>query len=342
MTHERSRDLVVVTAEPFNAETRLDQQFGLITPTRRHYVRSHFPDPTWPGRLVVDGAVRHPLTLGLADLEAMRSSTMLVTLECAGNGRAFLDPPCPAEQWGLGAVSTAEWVGVPLADVLRLAEPEDRAVEVRLTGADEGVPKDLGRRISFERSLPIAQARDGEALLAYAMNGERLTADHGAPLRLVVPRAYGVASVKWLARVTALSEPFRGFYQHDRYVIDGAPLGPTAPRAVIVSPAEGTRLRGDGFLVRGYAWSGTAPVAAVAVSDDAGRTWDGAEVGPSRDARAWCEWSLRWRPRGVGEVALLPRATDAAGRVQPLQPVRNEFGYGNNAARPVRVRVEAP
>ncbi len=333
---------MVVTAEPFNAETRLDQQFGLITPTRRHYVRAHFAVPTWPGRLVVDGAVRHQLSLSLADLEAMRSLTMLVTLECAGNGRAFLDPPCPAEQWGLGAVSTAEWVGVPLADVLRLAEPENRAVEVRFTGADEGVPEDLGRRISFERSLPIAGALGGEALLAYAMNGERLTADHGAPLRLVVPRACGGAWGKWLPRVTALTEPFRGFYQHDRYVIDGAPLGPMAPRAVIVSPAEGTRLRGDEVRIRGYAWSGAAPVAAVAVSDDAGTTWHDAEVAASRDARAWCEWSLRWRPRAVGEVELLPRATDAAGRVQPLRPVRNELGYANNAARPVRVRVEAP
>ena len=294
MADDRSPDLVVVSAEPFNAETPLHEQFGLITPTRRHYVRSHFTVPSWPGRLVVDGAVRHQLTLSLVDLEAMPSSTMLVTLECAGNGRAFLDPPCPEEQWGLGAVSTAEWTGVPLADVLRLAEPEDRAVEVRFAGADQGTPKALGRSISYERSLPIAEVRDGEVLLAYAMNGERLTADHGAPLRLVVPRAYGMASVKWLARITALCVPFQGFFQRDRYVIDGAPLGPIAPRAIIVSPVEGTRVNGDGFLVRGYAWSAVAPIKEVAVSDDASRTWHAAELGPSRTARAWCEWSSRY------------------------------------------------
>lgn len=174
------------------------------------------------------------------------------------------------------------------------------------------------------------------------MNGERLPAEHGAPLRLVVPRAYGVASVKWLARITVLSEPFRGFYQHDRYAIDGVPLGPIAPRAVIVSPVDGAHVRRDGSIVRGYAWSGTAPVAAVAVSDDSGATWQDAEIGASRDASAWCEWSLRWRPRAVGEMVLLPRATDGAGRAQPLRAVRNTFGYGNNAARPVRVRVVEP
>lgn len=332
-------DLVVLTADPLNAETPLHEQLGVITPTPRYYVRSHFAVPAWSGRLAVSGAVRRPREYTLAEIEALPVRSELVTLECAGNGRSFVEPPCPGEQWGLGAVSTAEWTGVPLADLLARAEPEASAAEVLFAGADRGTPKDVGREIAFERSLPIGEARTAGALVAYAMNGERLAPDHGAPLRLVVPGRYGMASVKWLAEIRVVAEPFRGFFQADRYVIDGRALDPIAPRAVIVAPRDGARLATGPTRIRGYAWSGAAPVTRVELSIDGGTSWAAVELAPDRGDRAWRQWQLAWTPASAGEATLLARATDEAGRQQPLTAVRNTLGYANNAARPVRVRV---
>src|SRR5712692_9802460 len=146
-------ELVYLSRDPLNAETRLERQLGLITPAARHYVRDHFAIPEPPQRLAIDGAVRTPLQLDPGDLRSLPRRSLVVTLECAGNGRAFLDPPAAGEQWRTGAVSTT---------------------------ADAG-------RIAYERSLPIADAMREEVLLAYAMNGEDLTREHGAPLRLVMP-----------------------------------------------------------------------------------------------------------------------------------------------------------
>lgn len=336
----RDPRLVVVSRDPFNAETPLDEQIGVITPNPLHYVRSHFADPEPPDRLVVDGAVASPLLLTMEDVRALPSRSAIVTLECAGNGRAFLDPPAPGEPWRLGAVGTAEWTGVPLRTILGMARPGPRAVELLFHGADEGVPTDVGQRIAFERSLPTERAWSDDVLLAYAMNGEPLPPDHGAPLRLVVPGAYGMASVKWLVRITAVEEPFRGFYQADRYVIHGAPLGPIEPRAVVTWPSEGALLLHQPFVIRGYCWSGTAPIARVEVSVDAGRSWAEATVADGLSRYAWRLWEFMFRPREAGEVTIVARACDVEGRVQPLSQHWSPLGYANNQAQAVRLSLK--
>jgi DMSO/TMAO reductase YedYZ molybdopterin-dependent catalytic subunit len=330
--------LRVLGAAPFNAETRLEDVDGLLTPAGRHYVRNHFAVPAHDGVIRVDGAVAQPLELRVADLVRRVTWTATVTLECAGNGRGSLVPPAPGEQWGIGAVGTAEWSGLPLADVLAEAAPRPDAVELVFAGADRGLVGAVGRELTFERSLPLADV--GGAYLVVAMNGEPLTEDHGAPVRLLVPGRYGMASVKWLSRITAVTAPFRGFFQVDRYVIDGAPLGPIAPRAVIAAPADDEVARaGAETTIRGYAWAGRGPVARVEVSTDGGATWADATLGIVAGPTAWRSWSFTWQPT-AGDATLLARATDAAGNVQPLTQVRNDLGYGNNAARPVTVRVE--
>ncbi len=330
-------ELVVVTREPLNAETPLDRLSGAITPVGRHYVRNHFAIPPGPGELEIDGALARPLTLTVDDLRAMPSRSFVVTLECAGNGRAFLEPPCPGEPWRLGAVGTAKWTGVPLRALLERAALYPSAVEVLFRGSDEGVPVDLGRRISYDRSLPARHALEGDVLVAYAMNGAPLAPEHGAPLRLVVPGWYGMASVKWLRRITALDRPFTGFYQTERYVIDGLPLRATLPRAVIVSPKDGERLTDGELAVRGYAWSGRAPLERVDLSVDGGEGWYLATLGDAESPHAWREWRCAIQlPRGSS--TLLARAHDGAGS-QPTSPRRNALGYANNAARPVRVVV---
>jgi DMSO/TMAO reductase YedYZ molybdopterin-dependent catalytic subunit len=335
----RSDDLIYLSREPINAETPLERQVGVITPASRHYVRDHFAIPQAPEHIRIEGAVRKPLELTPDDIRALPSRSLLVTLECAGNGRAFLDPPVPGEQWRTGAVGTAEWTGTPLRSVLEMAQPLDTAVEVLCIGADGGTPAGTNERISYERSLPIADALRQDVLIAYAMNGSDLPPEHGAPLRLIVPGWYGMASVKWLARVRALERPFEGFFQAQRYVVGDRPLREIAPRALIAWPREGERLGERPFVARGYAWSGRGDIARVEISIDGGGTWRDATLDQGIAHYAWRPWHAEVSPGASGPLVLVARAVTTTGAVQPREEVRNERGYENNATRPVRIAI---
>jgi DMSO/TMAO reductase YedYZ molybdopterin-dependent catalytic subunit len=330
----------VLTSRPLNAEVDLPAQVGVITPTTRFYVRNHFDIPqldpaTW--RLSIGGLVDRPLSLSLAELRRLSSRSLIVTLECAGNGRALLDPPVNGEQWQLGAVSTAEWTGVPLAELLDRAGAGHNAREVVFRGADRGTPQGQPGAIRFERSLPLDAARNADVLLAYAMNGDPLPGEHGFPLRLVVPGWYGMASVKWLGEIEVTDRLFTGFFQVDRYVVESDPLSRIRVRALITEPADGATLpRGD-LLIRGLAWSGRASVARVDVA--VGDTWTEARLLDEPLRYAWRRWELPTRVDDVGGVVLRARATDASGDTQPDRPFWNRLGYGNNVVQSVRVTV---
>ena len=332
---------IVVTSEPLNAETPLGQQTGLGTPAGTHYVRTHFPQPTPPSHFTVDGAVRSAQRFDVDQVRALRRHSLDVTLECAGNGRAFLEPPAPGEPWRLGAVGTALWTGVPLRLVLERADVLANAKEILFRGADVGRPKELDHDIAFERSLPLATALSEDVIVAYLMDGAPIPREHGGPLRLVVPGWYGMASVKWLEHITVLTTEFAGFYQKTKYVIDGTPLTRVAPRAVITSPIEGEEVRAGALSVGGYAWSG-APVVAVEVSTDYGDRWRKASCGPALSEYAWRQFRIQLpasATRGKAYVDLVARATDTTGETQPLSQRWNALGYMNNGARPVRVRI---
>lgn len=334
-----SDDLVYLTRDPLNAEIRPERIDGDLTPAGQHYVRDHFAIPEAPAAIEIDGLVDAPMRVTPADLRSMPSRTLRVTLECAGNGRAYLDPPAPGEQWHLGAVGTAEWTGVPLRAVLERARLKTEAREIFFAGADHGVQKDVGRDIAFERSMPVADALADGPLLAYAMNGAPLPAEHGAPVRLVVPGWYGMASVKWLARVRAIDKAFEGFFQKDRYVVEERPLRTIAPRALITAPVDGTRIPRGRFMVRGKAWSGRAPVDLVEVSVDNGYGWHRATLGPAASPYAWRDWSIDLETGDRAELSILAYATTADGEQQPTQQQRTRLGYENNAARPINIRV---
>src|SRR4051794_8673032 len=214
--------LRMINPAPYNAEAPPEALAGEITPTELHYVRSNFAVPDHDGTLAIGGAVANPTTLTLDDLRAMPAVERAVTLECAGNGRLEMRPLPIGEPWGDYAVSTALWRGALLSDVLARARPRAEGVDVRFEGADHGsyllhpVLKETdGGDLTFVRSLPLGLAGDpaAEILLAYEMNGEPLSADHGAPFRLIVPHWFAVASVKWLKRIDVLSEPFAGEFQ---------------------------------------------------------------------------------------------------------------------------------
>lgn len=339
------RDLVVLSEDPFNAETRLDEQTPALTPAGRHYVRTHFPIPTARPSISVDGTRAAPTAISLEQVRALPAHSLPVTLECAGNGRRFLDPKVPGEQWGLGAVGTATWTGTSVRDVLGAVAIPSGIVELLFRGADEGVPKDVGTRIGYERSLPIEVALRDDVLVAYLMDGEPIPREHGGPLRLIVPGWYGMASVKWLERITLLDKPFTGFFQKDRYVVEGRPLREIAPRAILTYPEDGATVE-RALWLKGYAWSGAGPIVRVDMSNDGGREWSPLEtslIRPDAGRFAWRRFDYHFllRPGLDVEWSLVVRAIDAAGNDQPLEPRWNELGYANNAARPVRVRVRS-
>ena len=336
-------DLVVLSEDPLNAETRLDERTPAITPAGRHYVRTHFPIPTGPRSIVIDG-MGLSASISLDEISALPARSMVVTLECAGNGRRFLDPKVPGEQWGLGAVGTATWTGARLRDVLARVAIPTGTVELLFRGADEGVPKDLGRRIGYERSLPVPEALGDDVLVAYQMEGEPIPSEHGGPLRLIVPGWYGMASVKWLERISFLGAPFTGFFQKDRYVIDGDPLRHIAPRAVLIYPQDGAVVE-HALWVSGFAWSGAAPVVRVDISRD-GAEWvaiPSAFLQASPSLYGWTKFFYEsiLLPGFDEEWSLTVRAIDAVGNTQPLEPRWNALGYANNAVRPTRIRVRS-
>jgi DMSO/TMAO reductase YedYZ molybdopterin-dependent catalytic subunit len=324
-----------------------------ITPVGLHYLLIHYDIPRVDGdawSLQVDGRVRRSLTLSLADLRSRPARAVAVTMECAGNGRARLDPRPVSQPWLVEAVGTAEWTGTPLASLLDEAEVLDDAVEIVFTGLDHGM--EGGIEQDYARSLSVAEASRGEVILAYEMNGQPLLPQHGFPLRLVVPGWYGMTNVKWLSRITAVPEPFTGFQQAEGYRMlrdpeeAGEPVTRMAPRALMVPPGFPdfmTRRRfvaGGACPVRGRAWSGVAPVTQVQVTADSGRTWHDASL---EDADlglyAWRSWSWTWEPEGPGDYELWCRAVDAAGNEQPVSAAWNVKGYANNAVQRVPVTV---
>jgi DMSO/TMAO reductase YedYZ molybdopterin-dependent catalytic subunit len=323
-----------------------------VTPVGLHYLLTHYDIPdvdpaAW--RLEVDGLVARPFALSLDDVRARPALEMAVTMECAGNGRARIQPHVVSQPWLLEAVGTARWRGAPLAELLEEAGIREGAVEVVFTGLDRGVEGEEEQ--SYARSLPLAEALRDDVILAYEINGLPLPPQHGFPLRLLVPGWYGMTSVKWLSRITLVDEPFDGYQQRHSYRLrqeedeDGEPLSRMQVRALMVPPGlpefvsrarfveAGTR------VLQGRAWSGAAEIDGVQVSTDNGATWEEAELGSASLGRwAWRSWRFVWNA-APGEYELCCRARDAAGNVQPLDPPWNVGGYANNAVQRIPVTV---
>src|SRR6266516_2713065 len=343
---EEARSALSMIAEaPFNAEAPPEALSSEITPTELHFVRSNFAVPAHDGTLEVSGAVENPATLTLDDLRAMPVVERGVTLECAGNGRLAMRPLAVGEPWGDYAVSTARWKGALLNEVWGRARPAADGVEVRFEGADHGsyhlkpvLPETDQSDLRFVRSLALSHAIDpaAEILIAYEMNGEPLSPDHGAPFRLIVPHWFAVASVKWLRHIDVLTEPHAGEFQTGHYLYEwpDRPHEPVAlmrVRARITDPAPGTTIPAGTYTVRGKAWSGTGPVTQVDVSLTGEGDWHPAELEPPNGPYQWQDWSFDWEATTAGRSSLRARATDAAGSVQPEVPPWNRLGYGNNA-----------
>jgi sulfane dehydrogenase subunit SoxC len=320
-----------------------------ITPAGLHYLLIHYDIPAVDPatfELEIGGAVDRPLTLTLDDLRARERVERPITFECAGNGRALLEPRPVSQPWLTEAVGTAEWGGARLAPLLEEVGARPSAIEVLFGALDRGL--EGGEAQTYERALPIAEARD--AILAYDMNGAPLPPQHGFPLRLVVPGWYGMQNVKWLTRITVLEEPYSGFQNsvaYRMYDADGEPGEPVTrmlPRSLMVPPGVPdfmTRTRhvepGPTTLT-GRAWTGHGSIDRVEVSTDGGATFDAAVLDPALGPNAWRGWSFEWNAI-PGEYLLSSRATDSTGNTQPLDPPWNLKGYANNAVERITVQV---
>ncbi|MDL5361970.1 sulfite oxidase [Halalkalicoccus sp. NIPERK01] len=359
---EEFPSLKVLSKSPENAEiaSRSDLD-GLLTPAGTHYIRNHYPTPEtdaegWTvsltGRLDGSGE-RGPdadgPAVGMDELrEEYPTESVVHTMECSGNGRAFFEPDAEGHQWTDGAVSTAVWTGTPVRALLEEYDaPEEGWVAVMGGDAPEGEEV-------FCRSLPMEKVRR-DCVLAYEMNGQPLPADHGHPVRLLVPGWFGNNSVKWVDRVHVADsmptgEEWEGYtkYQQLEYRLrfdDGedpeeldavettdtyeqmaadeprhAYFFDQLPKSLITAPSDGASLSADEVVeVRGLAWAGENPIERVEISTNGGETWSDADLGELALGRyAWRRFRAEWAPE-PGEHRLLARATDAKGRVQPAR-----------------------
>jgi DMSO/TMAO reductase YedYZ molybdopterin-dependent catalytic subunit len=354
----RSVGLITRQKEPKVLETPTNQVDSFLTPTELFYVRSHSPAPKLSAesyRLQIGGAVRNPFSLTYQQLREMPAVTRLALLECAGNSRVFLVPQVPGAQWELGAAGNAEWTGIPLSALLERAGLEDDACEIVLEGPDRARPSEKpipAAPVAYARSLPKAKALQPEVLIAYQMNGHDLTEDHGYPVRAIVPGHYAMASVKWLTRIHAVKEPFKGYWQTSDYAYwDFAeghpvrrPLGEMRVKSEIFRPAPyETVAPNQAYTVFGAAWAGETEVTEVLVSTDGGQTWAEAEFIDPVHRYAWRRWRFNWvTPKERGQCKLLSRAKAANGDFQPDKHDENYASYVIDHVLPIEITVGKP
>jgi sulfite oxidase len=326
--------LIVHSPRPLDLETPPAMLDSWITPLSRFFVRSHFYIPQvdmsrW--QLSIDGLVEKPHQLRLEQLRRLPQIERVVTIECAGNGRAYFQPHVAGAQWRKGSVGTARWKGVRLRDVLARAVLKPQARHIIFDGADTG----MAAAPDFVRSVPVEKCLHPDTLLATHMNGAPVPVEHGFPLRLITPGWEGAASIKWLTRITASASEASGFFMQTAYRY---PIHPVAPGAAVDAKdmAPITSLAVKSLITRaagpvaGFAWAGQDEIARVEISTDAGRTWKEAKLGPEKAPFAWRAFQYHGSPAGSG-AKILSRATDSRGRMQPASPAWNPMGYLNNA-----------
>ncbi len=349
------RPMLQLTSRPPQLETPFvvfDE--GLITPNDAFFVRYSMGElpldldgERW--RLEVAGAVQQPLSLSLAALKAMPQTEIVAVNQCSGNSRGFSDPRVGGGQLGHGAMGNARWTGVPLKAVLDAAGVQPGAIELAFDGLDGPV---MPQGPDFAKSLAIDHARDGEVMLAWAMNGEPLPFLNGFPLRLVVPGWFGTYWVKHLHRITVLDTPFAGYFMAKTYRMPDNECGCVEPgtkpestrpitalrvRSFITNLADGAKLAaGKPVAVRGIAFDSGSGIRRVQLSADGGQSWQDTRLRESLGRHAFRGWDATLR-LPAGAHRLMARAESLGGEIQPLQASWNPSGYARNVAETVRV-----
>ena len=330
-----SLSLNTIGENPYVAETPPDALDSWLTPNPLFYVRSQFNypeinDDEWSLKLL---SSKDSKIFNLDDIKNLPKHTLPVTLECAGNNRADLDPTVSGNQLNNGAVSNAVWSGTPFNSVLETINLDQDIMEILFEGADVGSTSEGKAPEPYRRSL------------AYEMNGEVLPIEHGYPVRLIVPGWYGMAHVKWLSKITTLTEPFSGYFQGEKYVLkyrDGtkSPVQEMQVKSTITSPSDNMTLKyGTTHTIKGHAWSGRTNVDRVEISVDQGQTWRLTELQGPTESYSWQLWTYEWSPKSLGQYTILSRATNDKGTQQPSESVWNELGYQVNGIKSISVQV---
>lgn len=347
--------LIVRSARFLDLEMPREFANSFITPVSHFFVRNHMHEPStldaseW--KLTIGGEVEKPLTLSLAELQKLESHTIVNALECAGNGRAFVEPHVPGIQWQKGGVGNARFSGARLTDILQRAGIKTSGKHVMFRGLDE-VP---GKVPPFIRSIPIEKAMHPDTLVATRINGEPLPKHHGFPARALVPGWIGAASCKWLTEIKVLDKPFDGNFMNPGYRLPNSAMKPgdaLAPenshpvttlnvKSLIATPSDEATIKSRAVHVQGVAWAGEAEITRVDVSFDSGATWKAAQLGREKHKYAWRLWNFTFDAPKPGSYTIMSRATDSQGRVQPAAPSWNPGGYLNNAVDQVKIHVEA-
>ena len=351
---DTSGDLNVLSEDPLCAAVYLPNLDVPVIPNERHFIRSHFTAPqietsTWS--LPVVGEVTKPLDLSYNDLISMPSHEVINVMECAGNSRSTMQPPAEGVQWDNGAVSTSAWRGVPVKTVLEQAGLTPAATDVLFEGTDSGTEPHSGRKLIYAMSIPIEKLLNTDTLLAYEMNGETLPKDHGFPVRLVVPGWYGMASVKWLAKIAVMDHPNGGFHEMDYRIFpatDGEHdavverVTSLKVKSLISTPAKGNILQPGAHTIKGVAWSGDGHITKVEVSTDDDRSWREAVLEAPSGTYSWQHWEIDWQANNIGHSLIRSRATDSVGNVQPMLATWNFRGYQVNSIHSVPVTIRRP
>jgi DMSO/TMAO reductase YedYZ molybdopterin-dependent catalytic subunit len=343
-----------VASPPDGARRFLDIRTidGFVTPADRFFFIQHYNKPEIDPaayRLKITGLATRPAELSLADLKGMRAVEVVNGYECSGNSARAMQ----------GLSSNGRFTGVRLRDVLRRVGVDDRAREVVFFGADKGNEDVVFRQNTlkvqqqFARSITLDNAMKPEPLLAWALNGEPLRRDHGAPLRVIMPGWYGVANVKWLAEIHLQENRFLGNYQARWYRTVRAIGGTgelTDPDTQFVE-TEVTRLNlksviarvrttAGGHRIHGFVLNDGTPLRSVEVKIDDG-PWQPATLDPANSRFSWKLFSFDWRGATPGEHTIVSRATDETGAVQPTvaELARKKTFLEDNSQFPRKVKV---
>jgi DMSO/TMAO reductase YedYZ molybdopterin-dependent catalytic subunit len=344
--------LITRSLSPENQESPIHfLKPGLIS-SKYFYRRNHFSYPPLSEQnffLPIQGKVTRPITFHYLDLLNMPAKTMDVVLECAGNNRSKFRPKVFGEQWEEGAISQGRWKGVPLKYLLSITGILDQAKEVVFEGHDFGKRTDLEGAYSFSRSLPLDKALHPDTFIAYEYNGKPIPFKHGYPLRLIVPQWYAMASVKWLKKITIIDHLFQGPFQTIDYIYypnkenenNSFPVTTMNIRSMIQQPSDYSVIDQGIHSIKGIAWTGEGNITKVQLSFDYGKHWHEAMLQQDPFQKySWTQWIFTWQAVQKGEYTILSRATDSKGRMQPMEPMWNQKGYGYNAISKIHVKVE--
>jgi hypothetical protein len=277
----------------------------------------------------------------------------LAVCQCSGTRRGLSDPHVPGVQWGYGAMGNARWKGVRLKDLLAKAGITKDTVEVALDGADRGA---LDATPDFVKSIPAWKAMDGNAIVAWEMNGGPLPHWNGAPARVVVP---GWTATYWMKKVVAIravSQPVASFWMAKAYRIpkgkfatvdrfltqespENTPITEIVVNSLITNLSEGQKVKADALTtIKGIAWDAGYGIRSVDVSVDGGREWHPAQLGTDLGRYSFREWQYVFKAR-KGDHVVSARASNGVGETQVDQLIFNPAGYNNNVIQRIGLKA---